>query len=286
MNCHILRNKRYKPILGSHNTFSYSITPQSDISPDSPETLRRLKWAKLILNPFICKWSKTQDLNVKDQLESGIRYLDVRVVIRDDQILIAHGLYGGELFSYLSEIHAFLNENPSEIVILDFQHFYNFLPENHNNLIRTLQDIFGTKLCQRNRPITFVTLNAMAQNGEQVFVTYRSNASENVSILWPAGALPTPWPNKIKCSDLIQFLNRVLEHRQINLGLVTQIVLTVDIKYVIRHLFMNLRKMAQKTNSRMMPWIRAQHAGQHGVNVVICDFIDESFVQSVVQLNH
>lgn len=223
---------------------------------------------------------------IKDQLENGIRYLDIRVVVRNNQILVAHGLYGGDLFSYLTEINAFLNENPFEIVILDFQHFYNFIPENHHVLIKALQEIFNRKLCLQNRPISAITLNTMAENGEQVFVTYRSNASEHVSFLFPSGALPTPWPNKIKCSDLINFLNRELQHRQSNIGLVTQSLLTVDIKYVIRHPFTNLRQMARKTNVEMLEWIRAQQAGPHGVNVVICDFFDDNFVQSVVQMNY
>ena len=69
-------------------------------------------------------FSKTQSRNIADQLACGTRYLDLRVKAKDGEARIFHGpamsLY---LKDILRELREFLTANPTETVILDFQHF-------------------------------------------------------------------------------------------------------------------------------------------------------------------
>ncbi len=68
--------------------------------------------------------SKTQDKTIKEQLACGARYLDIRVQYKDSKYVIFHASQTGEDFEpIVDDIREFLQNNPSETLILDFQHF-------------------------------------------------------------------------------------------------------------------------------------------------------------------
>ncbi len=70
---------------------------------------------------------ETQHLTVAEQLRSGFRYFDLRVAkpaLPTGSFRIFHSvMIGREAEGVLREIRDFLDENPSECVLLDFQHF-------------------------------------------------------------------------------------------------------------------------------------------------------------------
>lgn len=69
---------------------------------------------------------KTQDKDIATQLNYGVRYLDLRPIDDNGTLKIFHGpLTGSQLEPMLRAVRVFLKQNPSEIVILDFQHFKN-----------------------------------------------------------------------------------------------------------------------------------------------------------------
>jgi len=66
----------------------------------------------------------TQYCTIKEQLDSGVRYFDLRVNKTNDDYLIYHDIINGEKFlPILSDIKDFITLNTSETLILDFQHF-------------------------------------------------------------------------------------------------------------------------------------------------------------------
>lgn len=66
----------------------------------------------------------TQDVDTATQLEMGVRYFDLRVRKKDDELRIFHGpLTGAEFEPILTGFKTFLAGHPTETVILDFQHF-------------------------------------------------------------------------------------------------------------------------------------------------------------------
>ncbi|XP_066103134.1 PI-PLC X domain-containing protein 1-like isoform X3 [Saccopteryx bilineata] len=75
-------------IPGSHDTMTYSLNKKSPISRTESPLLQFLaKALPCITRPVVLKWSVTQVLNVTEQLDAGVRYLDLR---------IAHMLEGSE----------------------------------------------------------------------------------------------------------------------------------------------------------------------------------------------
>lgn len=69
---------------------------------------------------------KTQHLSVKEQLNLGVRYFDLRVNHVKNDYVIYHSIINGTRFDpILDDIASFIEENPSETLLLDFQHFKN-----------------------------------------------------------------------------------------------------------------------------------------------------------------
>ena len=71
--------------------------------------------------------AETQDRDTADMLACGTRYLDLRVSkTKKGELKIYHGTFKGvTLDSVLEDVAKFLNKNPTEMLILDFQHFAN-----------------------------------------------------------------------------------------------------------------------------------------------------------------
>ncbi|XP_032129366.1 PI-PLC X domain-containing protein 1-like [Sapajus apella] len=75
-------------IPGSHDTMTYCLNKKSPISQEESRVLQLVNKAfPCITRPVVLKWSITQVLDVTEQLDAGVRYLDLR---------IAHMLDGSE----------------------------------------------------------------------------------------------------------------------------------------------------------------------------------------------
>ena len=69
---------------------------------------------------------ETQNYSIKEQLEIGVRYFDLRVNDNNGKLVIYHSIINGQEFiPLLEDIKEFIKNHPSEILLLDFQHFKN-----------------------------------------------------------------------------------------------------------------------------------------------------------------
>ena len=93
---------------------------------------------------------ETQQFNIEQQLKMGVRYFDLRVNKIDDEYVIFHSIINGvEFLPILESIKNFIIDNPTEVLLLDFQHFngnsqndvYKFITEYFfdNNLILSVR---------------------------------------------------------------------------------------------------------------------------------------------------
>lgn len=84
--------------------------------------------------------AKTQDRDTAELLKCGTRYLDLRVSkTKDGELKIYHGPFKSvTLTSVLDDVKQFLRENPTETLILDFQHFENDAEQGTKEAVLTL----------------------------------------------------------------------------------------------------------------------------------------------------
>ena len=86
--------------------------------------------------------AETQGHSIADQLRGGVRYFDLRVAKQGDDLVIYHGPINGRPFNnVLNEIKTFIEANPSEFLILDFQHLKN--DKYHDKVIEMTVETLG-----------------------------------------------------------------------------------------------------------------------------------------------
>ncbi|XP_066596724.1 PI-PLC X domain-containing protein 3 [Prorops nasuta] len=263
-------------IPGSHNSMTYTIMPENDIGPDEPAYIRMLGCiCTFAAKPIIFNWSITQDSTIIQQLNGGVRYLDLRVATKSasNDFYFLHGLYGEKINKSLEDILNWLNHHPNEIIILDFQHFYSFSHYDHEKLIKLITNMFHGKLCPVYETFNHITLEWLSSLKNQIILIYRDINARNHAYFWPNNFWPTPWPNTTSTDRLIAFLSNNLRSKNDNLGFVSQCLLTPNFPYVLKHLCGNLRKsLVRSCQTPIYTWINEQCPGKFGMNIVIAGF--------------
>ena len=136
-------------IPGSHDSGSFYLDSSSSIAPGEAKVINNLaRRFPRVTKRIVRNWSITQNLNIYEQLQRGIRYFDFRVAYLEStkQFYVVHGLYGSLYSEVFEEINKFLTEYPKEILILDFNHFYGFTAEQHKDFMDMIAECFQGKL--------------------------------------------------------------------------------------------------------------------------------------------
>ncbi|KAM4701386.1 PI-PLC X domain-containing protein 2 [Discoglossus pictus] len=278
-------------IPGSHDSFSFWVDEKSPVGPDQATSIKRLAKISLV-KKLMKKWSVTQSLTFKEQLESGIRYFDLRVSSKpeddDREIYFIHGLYGIKVWDGLMEINQFLTSHSKEVVLLDFNHFYAMDHKHHLHLVNILQESFGTKVCTSDC-VENITLHYLWEKKYQVLIFYHYNIWNEYPFLWPGNKMPAPWANTTNVHKLLQFLETTLgERSKRGTFHVSQAILTPRAKTIFRGLKAGLKNTLVHRNLPMIiSWVKSQKPGAMGVNIITSDFVElVDFAETVIGLNY
>ncbi|CAH2223416.1 PI-PLC X domain-containing 1 [Pelobates cultripes] len=276
-------------IPGSHDTMSYCLDKTSPISPEAPKVAFLLdQYVPSIVRNFIYKWSRTQYLSVKEQLDSGIRYMDLRIAIRPDDpsqnFYFVHGLYTSVTVEViLQDILRWLQIHPKEMLLLSCRDLIGIPPILYTHFIRIIHKILGPKLCPKNET---PTLRNMWKQGYQVIVCDGSILQLVDEYLWPP--IPYLWANTTSTRFLIHFLEKEKQNGR-PVGFFTAgLNLTEDSLYILRHPFGSIRKLTLPKLQFLYKWVQNQHAGpqKDAINIIAEDLIGaDNFVSAVINLN-
>lgn len=119
---------------------------------------------------------------------------------------------------------------------MDFNHFYSFDSDNHDQLVNLLISIFGGKLLPVSA-LSAVTLNYMTSKNYQVILVYRATANVGNSLLWSDGNFPSPWADTTDVTTLINFLKDGIANRNNSIAFISQCILTPETAFLIEHVF-------------------------------------------------
>ncbi|XP_061820735.1 PI-PLC X domain-containing protein 2 isoform X2 [Nerophis lumbriciformis] len=284
---------KHLAVPGSHDSFTYWVDVHAPVGPDQKVYVKYLATMFSVLaKKVMVKWSMTQNLTFKEQLDAGIRYFDLRVSSKPGEpghdIFFIHGLFGHKVRDGLIEINSFLCQHRKEVIFLDFNHYYAMGLDHHEYLIRTLQEVFGSKLC-KNCEVELITLDYLWEKKYQVIVFYHHPSAQGVPVVWPGNKIPAPWANTTEPSKLIQFLESTLKQRaQQGSFHVSQAILTPRVNTVARGLVWGLRNyLVERNLPAIMSWVEAQKPGSGGVNIITSDFVElTDFANIVIKLNN
>ncbi|XP_038442616.1 PI-PLC X domain-containing protein 1 isoform X5 [Canis lupus familiaris] len=277
-------------IPGSHDTMTYCLNKNSPISQTQSRLLQLLdKVLPCVTRPLVLKWSTTQVLNVTEQLDAGVRYLDLRIahmlVGSEKNLHFVHMVYTTVLVEdTLTEISEWLESHPREVVILACRNFEGMTEDLHEYLVACIKNIFGDMLCPRGE---VPTLRQLWARGQQVIVSYEeASVVSRHAELWPG--IPYWWGDQVKAQELIRYLERMKSCGRPGGLFVAGINLTENLAYVLGHPSESLRKMTLPSLPCLRAWVREQCPGPGArcTNVIAGDFIGaDSFVGDVVGLN-
>ncbi|PAV80528.1 hypothetical protein WR25_22908 [Diploscapter pachys] len=199
-------------VRGSHDSGSSKTLDSSlPVANDEGKWIQRL--GKLpTIRRGIKRWAVTQRMSIKEQLESGIRYLDIRVSRPPfdkqsasetlENIRICHALYGLHYREVLLEVREFLNEHSKEILILDINHAYGFQKEDLKCFREiTVEILRHADICPVTQP-TDVSLEYMWRNNYRVIVF--TPFCDSTGLFWPQFCISNIWPNTNNLDHLLE----------------------------------------------------------------------------------
>ena len=200
----VIKDKKLGALVipGTHDSGTYNLIDFWDLTdsrngelvagdigaPDKPGEAR----VALALGGAIAKgWGTAQSRNITQQLEDGIRSLDLRVAVdRRGVLRVCHALYGDRIDKILDDVKQFSDAHPKEIIILSFWAFHDWAedmpgkmrPEKHTALIGMIDSRLKNRIANRNLLTPTNTISAFVNAGKTIIVAYgNENAGDEDS---------------------------------------------------------------------------------------------------------
>ncbi|XP_067889332.1 PI-PLC X domain-containing protein 1 isoform X1 [Heterodontus francisci] len=277
-------------IPGSHDSMTYCLDLKSPIKP-SDKILNYLDHViPCITRPEIYKWCTTQESSITEQLEAGIRFFDLRIAHKpndiSDHLYFVHGIFTtATVLEALKEFGLWLETHPKEVVILACRFFDGMNEQQHHELIQKIENLFGSKLCLKI-PAELVTLRRLWELGCQVIISYDDIIAKEYPELWPG--IPYWWADTYDPKSLVQYLETQKQIGRPDGFFVAGINLTEDWWYILTHLHSSLKGLTFPNYPYLSDWIKQQlpGPGKHCFNIIAGDFIGAGYlVPAVLALN-
>lgn len=293
-------------IPGTHDSCTYDWNKDMGASPDSPLTTAIEEKLDILgkLGDFISdgildvvfeRLCQCQDKSTMEQLQAGIRYLDLRVAYHPESSTFwsCHGVYCVPYETILGEIKQFMTDHPKEILLLDFNHFYSMGDDEHAKFLDLITGILGKETMASSTDFTPNSKVADFWNaGTQALCFYHHDPMRdaNTDCLWHRFSMVSPWPNKNDTEELHDRLDEFVKKRNPKKFFVLQGILTPDgelIKEQIleRRAGISIKAFAARASNKVVDWTEDDWKDENH-NVVIVDFFEDcSMVQSILNLN-
>ncbi len=296
-------NEIYIP--GSHDSATYALENSFAKGQDYDQKLNLLKVVGVgfIVTKIAKNWAMAQDRTIYQQLNDGIRYLDLRVVYRENKndFYIAHGLYGPKFSDVLADIARFLGEQPREIIVIQIGDL-NYMGEaneemrNHQRLTMMIQRALNNKLIGKNEVNgPNVKVGHIWQLNKQVFLLYKNKKiADQVNEFWPKTFINDYWANKANPKELKNSLDKNMDKRTNdkngNKFYVTQSQMTPSIDTMKEGLlpwgdrYRSLKDMAKDVIRYFPHWMDEWRS--RNPNIIILDFVNEHTSKHIYLLNN
>ena len=284
---------RQLAIPGSHDSGCFYLDKNSSVGPSEGKLVRTL--ARLFggcAKNIIYNWSITQESNISDQLKQGIRYFDLRVAYEEStkKFYVVHGLYGSTYSTLFEEFKQFVQEHPKEVLILDFNHLYDFKTEQYSTFMKLIEQSFSGKLYGPGKKGANCTLKDIWSCKKSIVALYEDSASakENPSF-WPRSNIFSPWFNTDNVGTLIDDLNKRFGTIKDGCFNVFQAILTPQTSTIITHVSGSLKNtLAVDCDQHVSTWLQSmKKQKKKGINIVICDFVNlNEYPSEVISLNY
>ncbi|KAK2858289.1 hypothetical protein Q7C36_006208 [Tachysurus vachellii] len=263
-------------IPGSHDAMSYCLDISSPLLRSESDSFRLLdRVFYCFTRPIIFKWATTQLKNIVQQLQAGVRYFDLRIAHKQNDmshdLYFTHAIYTQvTVLDTLNTVATWLSAHPKEIIILSCSHFEGLSEKLHEEFIYSLKKIFGSKLCPSKAD---VTLRGLWTSGYQVVLSYEDQAATRHKELWPE--IPYWWANTASAEELIHYLDSQKHLGRPDGFFVAGLNLTANRCFIASNLHVSLRTITLEQWECVRRWLEEQKPGaaSTSLNIIAGDFI-------------
>ncbi|CAD6186001.1 unnamed protein product [Caenorhabditis auriculariae] len=279
-------------IPGSHNSGAYDLRDDLPMANDQNfnVTVRQMGTSRFV-RKFVKKWSETQIFDVYEQLEAGVRYLDIRLELMIDEngwmeLMLVHGLYGPSAMSFFEKIRTFLDSHPQEVVVLDINHVYTMTSLGFIQfVVQTLLVIFPPEIiCPTQYDFGKTSLQDIVSKGYRlIIVGPYQEPMENV--IHETLIIHNPWPDKNRIDELVAALRLELLQPKPEKIHVLQGVITPRPADITRNMFSSLREVfSEKATVATLDMIARDLSQEERkkINVVLLDQVNHQVAWSII----
>ena len=170
-------------MLGSHDSGTYSFPCWPQLSSDAPSPwLALAPWAAVPV-------SECQNLNIIGQLNAGVRFFDLRIAKDKNSIeTLCHGIFSVALSDAFSQVGAWLDAHPKEIVLLSATYIGTPGDSSH------LEALIGTE--------KIANIGVEIQTMDLVSAYWALGKRCIILVNTPRALISSVWPNKQDTASL------------------------------------------------------------------------------------
>lgn len=275
---------------GTHDSSAFQVSYPPELS----------KNYTTLLGTIVQQFAITQKYSILEQLHYGIRVLDFRVnTLIPGSPWLSHTAFTIPLEQAFQNISAFINENPSEVIIILIKADWepNKISKLDWNPIASLMTkYFANKtIPESNRYQTIGQLTQLNQN--LIFVNIdNANVPTNNIHLWRSELVKNQWYNT---SDLDVLMNHLSfdaldnNNRTGDFLFGSGPIMTPDLvkdilpginPFVLRCKWTSTKNMASKANFRFLEFMKKNPIT--GLHFVMLDFFPDTIIENILKLNN
>ncbi|WKN31416.1 phosphatidylinositol-specific phospholipase C [Porifericola rhodea] len=247
-------------------------------------------------HPLLSGTAKCQDLSILQQLQAGVRYLDIRCRHIDDAFAIHHGVvYQNINFNdVLNDCFSFLQSNPDETIVMSVKEEYD--PTNNT---RSFEQTFDSYVQQNpSKWYLGAGIPDLGQVRGKIVLLRRFSAS-----LLPKGIAATAWSdnttfeiNNAQAQLKVQDQYQVPDNNS-KWNAIENLLVEASTSASQSRLFLNytsgykpgwfgipdIDAVSDNINPRVRNYFNSQPSGRYGV--VIMDFADNTLTEPIIDTN-
>ncbi|EME7218975.1 hypothetical protein A5816_001349 [Enterococcus sp. 3G1_DIV0629] len=223
---------------------------------------------------------RTQSIDIRRQLDNGIRFLDIRARAIDDVFTMHHGAYylNQNFGDVLNKTVAFLRDNPEEVVYMRLKQEYSSVNDH------TFNHILNTRYLQDSRwrdYFYYGNANPTLSETRGKIVIFRNFLGNNVGIPYPSSFDIQDYWDPVNPNDKRWAVEQQIDRANQSRG-------TNDVKYInflsANGFWSGVQGYAAVTNP--FTYRRILHRNIRHVGIVPSDYPSEKLVNAIIDINH